>query len=322
MDPKHDLICDRCGGMMTLSADRKEMHCEYCGNVVILPDKAQEEKVAYAKRKAELDAQHEHYVKRKRMENRHLNVSKLIAFLIVASILLIPASCAVIPYIFRPTIDPFEYIDVKFEGINGEGTATLELVKTNGHVASLDDLCVSISKSYQLSENEVVVVTSNPFEATCWHSQTSKEYVVKGLELFLTDLNDMDENAEKIIHQKSQQLIEKTTDNMTQFSTPKHEKFYLLSDGDKKNVLYDVFSCEWELLEGYSETVYLVAYYTDIIVHNGDNATFSYEDCMYTGNLLYNGSYSNGFVYGFESLEDIEIDLKTNHSPNMVLTEK
>ncbi len=322
MDKKYDLVCDQCGGMMTYSENRKEMHCEYCGNVVVLPDKEQEEKVAYAKRRAELDAQHEHYVKRKRMENRHLNVSKLIALLVVASIFLIPASCVAIPYIFRPTINPFEYIDVKFEGINGQGEATVELVKTNGHVTSLDDLCVSVSKTYQLSENEVITISTNPFEATCWHSQTSKVYVVKGLELFLTDLNDIDENAEKIIHQKSQQLIEKTVDNMSKFSTPRHEKFYLLSDGDKKNVLYDVFSCEWDLVEGYSETVYLVAYYTDIIVHNGDNATFSYEECMYTGDLLYKGSYSNGFVYGFESLEDIELDLNTNRNPDMVLTEK
>lgn len=322
MDKKFDLVCDQCGGMMTLSADRKEMHCEYCGNIVILPDHEQDEKVAYAKRKAELDAQHEHYEKRKRAERKHLNVSKLIALLCVVSLFLIPASCAVIPYIFRPTINPFEYIDVKFEGIDGQGSATVELVKTNGHVKSLEDLCVSISKTYQLSENEVIVISTNPFEATCWHSQTSKEYTVKGLELFLTDLNDIDENAEKIIHQKSLQLIEKTTKNISQYSTPKHEKFYLLSDGKKENILYDVFSCEWELVEDYSETVYLVAYYTDIIVHNGDNATFSYDDCMYTGNLLYKGSYSNGFVYGFDSLEDIEIDLNTNHAPDMVLTEK
>ena len=242
--------------------------------------------------------------------------------MLVVGIFLIPASSAVIPYIFRPTINPFDYIDVKFEGINGEGTATVELIQTNGHVKSLEDLCVSISKTYQLSENEVIVISTNHFEATCWHNPTSKEYVVKGLELFLSDLNSMDENAEKIIHQKSQQIIEKTTDNISQHSTPKHEKFYLLSDGDKKNVLYDVFSFEWELMEGNTETVYLVAYYTDIIVHNGDNATFSYEECMYTGDLLYKGSYSNGFVYGFGSLEDIEIDLKTNRSPDMVLTEK
>lgn len=322
MDKKIDLVCDQCGGMMTLSADRKEMHCEYCGNVVIMPDKEQEEKVAYAKRKAELDAQHEHYEKQRRAERKQLNVSKLIALLIVASIFLIPVSCAAIPYIFRPTIDPFEYIEVKFEGIDGKGSATLELVKTDGHVTTLSDLCMSISKSYELSENEVIVISTNPLEATCWHSKTSKEYVVKGLELFLTDLNAMDENAEKIIHQKSQQLIESTTKNMSYCSTPKHEKFYLLTDGEKENLLYDVYKCEWYLSEGYTETVYLVAYYTDIIVHNGENATFSYEDCMYTGDLLYKGSYSNGFVHGFESLDDIEIDLKTNHAPNMVLLEK
>lgn len=92
------------------------------------------------------------------------------------------------PYIFRPTINPFEYIDVKFEGIDGQGSATVELVKTNGHVKSLEDLCVSISKTYQLSENEVIVISTNPFEATCWHSQTSKEYTVKGLSFSLPTL--------------------------------------------------------------------------------------------------------------------------------------
>ncbi|MBR3988129.1 MAG: hypothetical protein IKK10_02360 [Clostridia bacterium] len=322
MDKKHDLVCDQCGGMMTLSENRREMHCEYCGNVVILPDKEHEEKVAYAKRKAELDAQHEHYEKRKRMEHRHLNVSKLIALLVVASIFLIPASCVAGPYIFRPTINPFEYIDVKFEGINGEGKATVELIQSNNWIQSLDDLNIKLSQSYYLSENDIISITTNDSTSPCRHNVKYMEYTVKGLELFLTGLDDIDEYAEKLIHQKSRQLIGKTINDNPQFSTPKHEKFYLLSDKDKENVLYDVYSCKWELIEGYSKTVYLVAYYTDIIVHNGANATFSYEDCMYTGNLLYEGSYSNGYVYGYESLEDIELDLNTNHSPDMVLTEK
>ncbi len=322
MDKKFDLVCDQCGGMMTFSADRKEMHCEYCGNIVILPDTEQEEKVAYAKRKAELDAQHEHYEKQKRAERKHLNVSKLIALLFVVGLFLIPASCTLIPYLFRPVINPFDYIDVTFEGIDGQGSATVELIKTNGHITNLEDLCISVSKTDDLSENEVIIISTKPFESPCRHSITSKEYVVKGLELFLSDLNSMDENAEKIIHQKSLQILGMAIDDKPQFSTPKHEKFYLLSDGDKENVLYDVFSCEWELVEGYSETIYLVAYYTDIIVHNGDNATFSYDDCMYTGNLVSKGSYANSSVFGFDSLEDIEIDLNTNHAPDMVLTEK
>lgn len=322
MDKKHDLVCDQCGGMMTLSENRKEMHCEYCGNIVILPDKEQEEKVAYAKRKAELDAQHEHYEKRKRMENKHLNVSKIIALLFIVGIILIPASCIAGPYIFRPTINPFEYIDVKFEGINGEGEAKVELIQSNNWIQSLDDLNIRLSQTYYLSENDVISISTNDLNSPCRHSVKYKEYTVKGLELFLTDLDDIDEYAEKVIHQKSLQLIEKTIDDNPQFSTPKHEKFYLLSDGQKKNVLYDVFRCKWELIEGYSKTVYLVAYYTDIIVHNGANATFSYADCMYTGELMYEGSYSNGYVYGFESLEDIELDLTTNRSPNMVLTSK
>lgn len=78
MDKKFDLVCDQCGGMMTLSADRKEMHCEYCGNIVILPDKEQEEKAVYAKRKAELDAQHEHYEKENELKESILMFQSLL----------------------------------------------------------------------------------------------------------------------------------------------------------------------------------------------------------------------------------------------------
>lgn len=307
---------------MKYNDNKTEMHCEYCGNIVILPSAENAEKIAYAKRKAELDAQHEHYEKRKRMEHRHLNVSKIIALLFVVGIIFIPASCVAVPYIFRPTINPFEYIDVKFEGIDGEGEATVELIKSDSKIQSLDDLNLRLSQTYYLSENDIISIATNDMNSPCRHSVNYKEYTVKGLELFLADLDDIDEYAEKIIHQKSEQLIEKAIDDQTQFSNLKHEKIYLLSDREKKNLLYDVYSCDWELIEGYNKTVYLVAYYTDIIVHNGKNATFSYEDCMYTGDILYEGSYSNGYVYGFESLEDIEIDLNTNHSPNMVLTEK
>ncbi len=322
MDPKYDLACDRCGGMMTLSEDRKEMHCEYCGNIVVLPDKEQEEKVAYAKRKAELDAQHEHYEKRKRMENKHLTVSKIIALLFVAGIILIPASFIAGPYVFRPTINPFEYIDVNFEGVDGEGKATVELIKSDSKIQNLDDLNLKLSQTYYLSENDVISISTNDLSSPCRHSVKYKEYTVTGLERFLTDLDDIDENAEKLINQKSEQLIGMAIKDKPQFTNLKHEKFYLLSDGEKENLMYDVYSATWELVEGNSKTVYLVAYYENIIVHCGNNATFSYDNCMYTGNILSERSYQNGAVTAFESLRDIELDLNTNHSPDMILTEK
>lgn len=322
MDKTFDLVCDQCGGMMKFSTDRKEMHCEYCGNVVILPDKEQNEKVAYAKRKAELDANREYYENRKRKEKKHLNISKLIALLVVASIFLIPASCAAIPYIFRPTINPFEYIDVTFEGIDGEGVAELKLIKTDDKIQKIDDLCVTLSKTNNLNENEVITASTNDWESPCWHSESSREYTVTGLELYLKDLDDIDQNAEKLIHQKSEQLIGMATDDKPQFTNIKHKKFYLLSDGDKENLLYDVYSATWELVEGNDKTIYLVAYYENIIVHSGENATFSYDNSMYTGDILSEGSYQNGAVTAFESLGDIELDLNTNRAPDMILTEK
>ena len=320
MDKKYDLTCDQCGARMIYNENRTEIHCEYCGNVIILPSTEDAEKIAYAKRKAEVDANNHYYEKKERAERRRLNVGKLIGLLIVLSIVASPIICTGIVYIFKPVINPFDYINVSFEGIDGEGVAKVELIKSDSRIQSLDDLGVEVSKQYNLSEGEKITVYTNTLESPCWHSESSRDYTVAGLELFLTDLNDMDENVIKLINQKSQQLFEKATDNESQFTNIKHEKFYLLSDGAKENLLYDVFECTWELIEGYDKTIYFVAYYENIITHNGDYATFSYEDCMYTGNLLYEGSYSNGYVYGFESLDDIELDLNTNHSPNMVLT--
>lgn len=182
MDKRFDLVCDQCGGMMTLSENRKEMHCEYCGNIVILPDKEQEVQVAYAKRKAELEAQHNYYEKRKKNERKQHRVAKLIALLIVAGIFLIPACCAAIPYIFKPTVNPFDYIEVNFSGKDGKGMAQVELIKTDEKIDSLSDLDITISKQYGLSEGDIITVYTNDFESPCWHSESSREYTVKGLE--------------------------------------------------------------------------------------------------------------------------------------------
>lgn len=48
----------------------------------------------------------------------------------------------------------------------------------------------------------------------------------------------------------------------------------------------------------------------------------SYDNCMYTGDILSEGSFHNGAVTAFESLGDIELDLNTNRAPDMVLTSK
>lgn len=307
---------------MKYNDNKTEMHCEYCGNIVILPSAENAEKIAYAKRKAELDAQHRYYEKRKRKERRQHNKAKLIALLIVAAIFLIPMSCAAIPYIFKATVNPFDYIEVTFEGIDGEGVANVELIKTDSKVNSLSDLGVTVSKERRLSEGEVITVYTNDFESPYWHSESSKEYTVEGLELFLTDLNSMDDNVIELIHQKSEQLIGMAVDDKPQFTNIKPEKFYLLSDGDKENLLYDVYKATWELVEGKDKTLYFVAYYENIITHNGDNATFSYDNAMYTGSILSEGSFQNGAVTAFESLKDIELDLNTNRDPNMILSER
>lgn len=256
------------------------------------------------------------------MENRHLNISKLIAFLIVASIFLVPASCVAVPYIFKPTVNPFDYISVTFDGIDGEGMARIELIKTDSRITSLDDFGVTISKEYNLCEGETVTVYTDTLTSPYWHTQNSKEYIVEGLELFLTDLNTIDENASELIEQKSLQILSGNISDTPQIQIDSHEKYYLLTDNKQSNLLYDVYEATWSLADGTEKQIYLVAYYTDIIVHGGDNATFSYDDCMYTGNMLSTNDYRDSVVYGFESLEDIELELNTNRDPDATISEK
>lgn len=322
MDKKYDLICDQCGGMMKFNEDKTEMHCEYCGNIVILPDKEQDAKVAYAKRKAELEAQHSYYEKRKRKERRHLNLSKLIALLVVAGIFLIPASCVGVVWLCRPTVNPFDYIEVSFKGVDGEGKVVVELVKSDDNIKNTNDLGLEVSPDRNLSEGDTVTVYAKSLESGYRFSESKRQYTVEGLELYLTDLNDMDDNVIELIHRKSEQLVGMVIEDKPQITDVEHEKFYLLSDGEQENLLYDVYKATWELADGTDKTIYLVAYYENIITHNGDNATFSYESAMYTGSIISTSSYQNGVVTAFESLEDIELDLNTNRSPEMVLSER
>lgn len=182
MDNKYDLTCDQCGARMRYNDKRTEIHCDYCGNVVLLPSTEDAEKIAYAKRKAEVETNNKFYEKRERKERRQQRIAKIIAISIVFSLIIGPFISVGITYLFRPKINPFEYIEVTFEGTDSHGVANVELIKTDEKIHNIYDLGVELSKEYNLSNGDVITVYTNEHESPCRHSETSREYTVEGLE--------------------------------------------------------------------------------------------------------------------------------------------
>ena len=95
------------------------------------------------------------------------------------------------------TFNPFEHVEVKFEGIAPNGIAT---VKPNYDKKEMQYINFSIDKSHDLSNGDVVVVTAEvddefmqKFNAI--PKPTSKEFIVEGINSYVISASEIDESA-------------------------------------------------------------------------------------------------------------------------------
>lgn len=120
-------------------------------------------------------------------------------------------------------VDPFEKVEVKFNGFNGEGTAAIESGEDNPF-----EKYISIDKTTSLSNGDIVTLTFNTeytkeFEEQFGETpkETSKEVEVKGLYTLVTQKSQISDDfktqaqseADKIIQNRAD-VLKNTSDNI------------------------------------------------------------------------------------------------------------
>ncbi len=322
-----NINCKNCGAVMQYNQNRTELNCEYCGNKIILPTAESEKQRAYERRKGELQAQHEADRKRQSDARKAFLRSKWIAFAIAFGIVFLPVIISLAVWLNRPAINPFDFIEVSFYGDNGYGKVNIELTQSGFGINSVHDLDLKISREDYLYEGDTLTVIANDSAADYRFSEKKRTYIVEGLNVYLTDLNDLDEKSIELIHQSTELLNDRNIEpsygvTPNDFIDYEHEKFYLLTDGKNDNILFDVYNARFRLKDDSIRTVYLVVYYENIFVNNASkDISIDYDESMYEGRVISLGNL-DGVVTGYDSLEEFEVSLMTNRNKNMKLSER
>ena len=309
-------MCPKCGGQMKLLELRSgsRLVCDYCGfETVPVKAKTPEEQAALLEKTRQRAKQRAASAARK----RHRII--LGVFLVVIAVLVV---AAVILYHSRlPSVDPFEFVSVSFSGGNGKGEAELHIRK-NSEVDT-SRIRYMLSQSYGLSEGDVIRIEA---ESDDYQLTKKREMVsVKGLDTYLTDLKSLSDEAIAVIHAKSESVSlrnrERSSEIVHDCVYCEPTRMYLLTDEGNRNLLYDVYEAGFSMENDETYRVYLVTYYENIIVRDGDPVTIDYGRCFYDGNTIQFGEsiFHLSTLSGFETLEEIEEALTANQDSEMKL---
>lgn len=303
-----DTTCPKCGAIMKMDSARENASCEYCGYHIVI-ENAQAK--AYAYHKGKLQAQDEASRKKKYKK-----------VMILAIIICIFVSMGIISAFSRemskPEVNPFDYIEVFFQGIDGRGEVSMD-IKSGADGIDTGGIRFEISKERELmlGENITIRATSEIYRL----SESSKVYKVEGLDEYLSDLKKIPADALALIHKRAETVLDTNLDTCKDvgvFTEMKPVKLFLLTDGKQGNYLYDVFEAHFSV-DGEEQIYYVAACFSDVIVRAGNQASLNMSYGVYAGHLTQIKSWI--WIMAYESVEEVRTDILTSQENYMELKE-
>lgn len=318
-----DMTCPKCGAIMKIDSDKGEARCEYCGNQVFIEKeetleeiraKAQSQSYGYHKGKLKAEAEAEEEAAKKKKHN-----SIKAKAIVIGVIVLMVVFSYVSRMMSKPRVNPFNCIEVSFQGTDGDGEIIVETIHAvEGIDVNLIDY--DISKEDYLYQGDTITISAKSDDYLL--TEKSKVYTVEGLDEYLKDPEDISDEALEMIHLKAEGVLDGNlsgTKVTGYFVDMKPVKLFLITDGKQTNELYDVFEVQFDV--NGSEVIYYVTVCFDNIVACPDQPSFikmSYG--MYYGNI----TQVSGPIYitAYDSLEQLRVDILTNMESYMELKER
>lgn len=280
--------------------------CEYCGNVVYVDDRSDEQRsYEFERGKYKAKAEYEDFQERKasKRQFKHrmwVRLRMLISLLIIVGVGIGVVSCSLHMYDSVKVTSVFDYIDVSFDGVNGSGKAEIAL-KDGIDDVLLTELKVSAEPKRGLSNGDRVKVSTygnvigDDLETMKRVKAESKYIVVSGLTEYLQDANNLSgKNLEEI-----QSLSSNAFDRLSSSKDYANRERYGIycCAGSKGNYVYDVYKVSYK-----GEAVYSAVRFEDLLVKSDGN--ISYEGCNVVLHLEWVGGYSG--INGYKSIDSFE----------------
>lgn len=315
-----DLTCPKCGALLKPDRYQGKAVCEYCGYHMLIEKEDTVEEIrekeqarSYGYHRGRLKAEAEAKAARKK---KHRGV--IVPVIVIGVIVVLATLSATVQQLAKPQINPFDYIDVSFQGIDGKGEVVLETTNVSGDI-DINRVEFDVSKDDWLLQGETIAIqaTSEDYRL----SETTKTYIVEGLDEYLKELEHIPEEALELIHVKAESALKLNLDrskNSGAFVDMKPVKLFLTTDGKQMNRLYDVFEAHFATNAG-EQTYYVVAYFDDVIVRNGEQVSISMSGGMYQGHITQVQGWLH--IMAYDSLEEIRAELLTSQDSYMELKE-
>lgn len=324
---KISLKCESCGGTMQVSPDKTEATCPYCKHKFLIQKdptldelKEKEEKLSYAREKGIRDAISEN----KRKNRKHTILAMFFAFI---GIIVIAVICTFVDYFAKEYMEnPFKCIDVSFDGIEGKGKL---IMNDNNSCENYSDLKFMPTKENNLNQNEKIkiVVTSDKYR----FDEMEKEYTVTELSEYLKDLNNLTSEMINKIHETTKAELQNMGSVFYgKVASLEPYKFYLYTNNDKSNILYDVYKAKIKTRSGKVFVKYKAVYYENFAILN-TKELFTYAKSYQVINSVLAGdpkitnagdnNYA-GYTYGFLTIDDLKIKINKENDGTFVIKEK
>ena len=316
-----DMTCPKCGATMQVDAEKEQAVCQYCGALFLLEQEdtleeiqAKAEAKAYGYHKGKLAAEERAAAHKKK--NR---IKIHIPVIVITAIVLLGVISYMSQEVAKPLVNPFDCIAVSFQGTDGDGEIVIEITNAVEGI-DVNRIEYDISKEYDLLQGENVSIEASSNEYRL--AETTKVYIVEGLDEYLKDLEELPKEALEMIHMQAEEVLELNLDGtkaVGYFVDMKPVKLFLATDGKQTNELYDVFEVRFATGDG-EEIYYVLACFDNVIVRNGEQTFLNMSYGVYYGNLTQVQGAS--FIMAYDSLEEIRNNILLGMESYMELKER
>lgn len=296
-----ELNCPRCGGPLTVNTEHDHISCPFCNyQALIVNDGKGEDDIRLEEdKKANLEA--------KAPPSKTKKMALLlvgIAFLAVFAVILASNR--------TPVADPMAFAEVHFKGINGQGTAELEIKPAEEGEIATQEIFYSLEPDKGLSNGDKVELVA---ESGAYRLEPSrKTWVVSGLVPLVKDIGQIEGQVLGQLASDAEAKAKTWTDQITKKAdyTVEPVKMVLFTKGETENRLYYIFAIHGSLEEGGKFTLCGYQDYDQVVGSEGDISLHKGSDSRLgqVKTLKDDQGKTLGHIFAYLSLDEVmgEID--------------
>ena len=246
---------------------------------------------------------------------------RLTTLLFIAAFL---AFCVIFRDLRRPVVSAFDYVELHFSGVSGEGKAEYTL---GSFPEEVDEhrIYFELSPDSGLKNGDSVTLRAESEDYRL--KEKMRKYKVSGLESCLSELSSLDEESLSAIHQAALEEIRKGYFPMTIDGRRRDEEIgwkplslFLSSEGEEKNALYDLIEIDYRTRDGGQFSFYGLARFQNLLVRPG--GSIRYQKLSALGDFVSLGSTNDDSLIGFSDPDAAKAALKSEQNAGAELTER